>query len=621
MVTQTSDTAGTGRRDTNRFVAFPLWLALVGAGVEVIVLFLRKSVNPLLRISEDFVWMAPLALLTLTLLIVGTFLLVRRFWRSPLVPAVAVFAAAFATFLNLLLLIPGLAHYALAIVAAGLGVQTSRLVQRHPESVARLVRRSSAWVLAAVVLSGGLIWTALRPAAGAGAATSAVSANTPNVLLITLDTLRAANMSLYGYTRTTTPRLDRFAERGVVFERALASSPWTLPSHASLFTGRWPHELSANYDAPLDGTYPTLAEFLAVRGYATAGFVANLGYCSFATGLGRGFHHYEDYPRSLGQIASSSTLFRTVLDNFTLRAQLRNDEHLNRVTAPALNARALDWLSAQHGRPFFMFLNYFDTHEPYLPPPPFDRQFGPGRQRGRYSPLRRWLWDPKLADTTLDDAQRREEMDAYDGAMAYLDHHVGLFLDELDRRGILENTIIVITSDHGEEFGEHGVYEHGYSLYRAGVHVPLIVVAPQGIPEHLRIRSPVSLRSLAATVVDLLGLGAGAPFPGRSFANLWRDARGEPAPGAGDLEPLLSEVSRAAGQRDWYPTSKGDMKALVEGGVRYIRNGDGTEELYNFDRDAAEQHNLAALPEHGDALAKARRLLDQLIAPKRPAGR
>ena len=591
--------------------AFPFWLALVGAWLEVIVLYFEKRANPLLRISEDFVWMAPLALLTLTLVIVISCAVTGRVWRRGPAATLALFATASAAFMNLLILIPGFAHYAAAIVAAGLGVQTVRVAGRHAVAAARLARRSAPWLIGGFVLTGWAMWVSLRPPAGPAATAAVGPPPPPNVLLITLDTVRAAGLSLYGYPRQTTPNIDRFAARGVVFERAIASSPWTLPSHASMFTGRWPHELSADYTTTLDGHFPTLAEYLAGKGYTAAGFVANLGYCSYETGLGRGFHHYEDYPRSIGQIATSSTIVRTVADNFRIRKWLQNDEHLNRVTAERLNEHALAWLSGHAGSPFFVFMNYFDTHEPYLPPPPFDRQFGPGRQRGRYSPLRRWLWDPRLADTTLSDAERTEEIDAYDGALAYLDQQVGRLLAELERRGILQKTVVIITSDHGEEFGEHGVYEHGYSLYRAGVHVPLIIVTPDQPRPIRRVATPVSLRSLAATVVDLAGFGADAPFPGHSFAALWR---AESPDGTAFPEPLLSEVSRAPGQRDWFPTSKGDMKAVAFDGVRYILNGDATEELYDFDRDPSEQHNLAKRPEYQEALTKSRQLLDRLKA-------
>src|SRR5262249_43485980 len=120
-----------------------------------------------------------------------------------------------------------------------------------------------------------------------------------NVLLLVWDTVRAQNLSLHGYSRRTTPNLQRLAARGVQFRHAFATAPWTLPSHASLFTGRWPHELSANWKTPLDEQVPTLAGRLSSRGYDTAGFVANLDFCSRETGLGRGFVHYEDYPLSI----------------------------------------------------------------------------------------------------------------------------------------------------------------------------------------------------------------------------------------------------------------------------------------------------------------------------------
>jgi arylsulfatase A-like enzyme len=588
---------------------FAIWLAVVGAFVEVLVLFLQKRAQPLLRISEDFVWMAPLALLTVVAVVLGAFAAIGRVWQPERASGIGLFVSSAVVLLDLLMLVPRLAHYAAAVLAAGLAWQLTRLVLRRPGGASRVVQRSTPWVLVVFVLSGAGMWMALRPASAVAAAQPAPG-GAPNLLVITLDTVRAANLSLYGYARRTTPSIDRFAARGVVFDRAFTSSPWTLPSHASMFTGRWPHQLSADYDSVLDDTYPTLAEYLASRGYVTAGFAANVGYCSRETGLGRGFQYYEDYPRSLGQIASSSTLVRSVADNFRLRKWLQNDEHLNRVTAARLNERALAWLSTHSGAPFFLFLNYFDAHEPYLPPPPFDRQFGPGRARGRYSPLRRWLWDPRLANTTLSDAERREEIDAYDGALAYLDHHVGLLLAELERRGILDNTVVIITSDHGEEFGEHGVYEHGYSLYRSGVHVPLIIVAPNQTATIRRVMTPVSLRSLAVTAAALVGLGSDAPFPGYPAATLWRH---DPA-GRDNVfpEPLLAEVSRAPGHPDWFPTSKGDMKSVADHGFRYILNGDGTEELYEFDRDPAERHNLAQRPDYREALTRSRQVLERM---------
>src|SRR5262249_1413595 len=138
----------------------------------------------------------------------------------------------------------------------------------------------------AVSVSPGRSSLGRRPAPPRGA---------KNVLLIVLDTVRAQSLSLYGYSRDTTPNLRRIAARGVRFDQALSTAPWTAPSHASMFTGRWPHELSIGWSRPLDATHPTLAEFLSARGYKTAGFVANTTYCSYETGLDRGFARYDDY--------------------------------------------------------------------------------------------------------------------------------------------------------------------------------------------------------------------------------------------------------------------------------------------------------------------------------------
>jgi len=587
----------------------PFWLALVGAFAEVLVVHVRRLQQPLMTISGEFVWMAPLALFAVVGAVVAILGLVARVWRHRALAGLRLFVPTALIALNLLMLVPGLAHYAAAVLASGLAVQMTRVALGHPDAIDRLMRRTVVLIAAAFAIAGAYILLPLESEISRAEAPGTVQ-RSPNVLLITLDTVRAANLSAYGYARKTTPRIDQLSRRGVVFEDALSTAPWTLPSHASLFTGRWPHELSADHSTPLDAAFPTLAEYLRDRGYATAGFVANMKYCGAATGLNRGFARYDDYSRSLGEIASSSTLVRTVANNFRLRRLLQNDEHLNRITAAELSSRALDWMAGQSGAPFFAFVNYFDAHEPYLPPPPFDRQFGPGRRYGRHSPLHHWLWNPAVGHRPLEDAVRQEEIDAYDGGLAHLDVQVGRLIDDLDRLGILDNTLVIITSDHGEEFSEHGVYEHGYSLYRPSVHVPLIMVGPGTASQ--RVAVPVSLRDLAATIVDLVGLGGDAPFPGTSLAQLWREHPPGVAPV--ELSPLLTEVSPSLGQPDWFPSSRGEMKALVHQGLRYIRNGDGREELYDFIGDRWEQKDLASLPERQQALADARAALDRLLA-------
>ena len=600
----------------NPVVAFPVWFAFAGGLVEVVILCIKRARNPLMVLSPEFARMAPLMLVLLVVAVVGALALVGLVWRSKTFDRVRLFVPLSLVALDLFMLVPGLAHYAAAILAAGAGVQLSRLVLAHPEATRTLQRRTGGWIASALLIAGFFVPMAVAPRQ-----TATVPDRTdgsPNVILITLDTVRAANMGLYGYARSTTPNIDAFArEKRVVFSQAFSTAPWTLPSHASMFTGRWPHELSADHDTPLDGTYPTLAEYLRDRGYVTGGFAANLKYCGRGSGLSRGFSHYEDYRPSLREAASSSTLVRTVADNFRLRRLIQDDEHLNRITASQTTGRALAWILDHRDRPFFAFLNYFDAHEPYLPPPPYDRKFGPGRAQGKHSPLHHWLWNPAVQHQSLDDTVKQEEIDAYDGALAKLDDELGSLLLVLEKSGVLENTLVIITSDHGEEFAEHGVYEHGYSLYRPGVQVPLIVKPPRSQRSAVRdsvSEAPVSLRDLAATIVDVLGLGAGSPFPGVSLARLWHPLSFIAGPI--EVSPVLTEVSPSPGQPDWFPSSKGEMKSIVYQGLRYIRNGDGSEELYdsNPDHDQWERHNLVAKPEYQQQLVGARALLQRVLA-------
>ena len=222
-------------------------------------------------------------------------------------------------------------------------------------------------------------------------------AGSPNVLLIVMDTVRADHLSLYGYHRATTPKLEQLAKRGIRFDKVRATAPWTLPSHASLFTGRWPHELGVEWMTPLRAGFPTLAEYLGSHGYATAGFAANTLFCSYDTGLDRGFTHYEDY--ELGPLAPSGRPWWSTSPSRPLfatgrvpRPRLRRgpvapparrpcwDSILarDRISAQAINRKFLDWLSRRRepGRPFFAFLNYFDAHSPYVPPTVAAHRFG-----------------------------------------------------------------------------------------------------------------------------------------------------------------------------------------------------------------------------------------------------
>jgi arylsulfatase A-like enzyme len=359
-----------------------------------------------------------------------------------------------------------------------------------------------------------------------------------------------------------------------------------------MFTGKWCHELSVGWDRPLDRASPTLAEFLAERGYATAGFVANTTYCSYETGLARGFAHYEDYDVSTREILLCSALVQRTL-NFVhkhpaIERRLVGDatagEH--RKSAARINRDFLRWLSRHPGRPFFAFLNLFDAHHPYLPPD--GPEFGRAPESSADVRMLRTWWD--LDKRTL--ARRDVELarDAYDRCIAYLDREVGRLVDELERRGVLRDTLLVITADHGEHLGEKNLFGHGCSLYLPELHVPLLVIAPGAVPEGRAVAEPVSLRDLPATVVNLLGLRGSSPFPGRSLERAWS---GDPS------GPILSEIDappESDPNRGESPVCRGPLASLIDADFHYIRNGDGREELYDLDDDPREARDLSGAP-------------------------
>ena len=333
------------------------------------------------------------------------------------------------------------------------------------------------------------------------------------------------------------------------------SSPWRRPRGrtpriARFFTGQWPFQLNSQWKFTLDTPDPTLAEYLASRGYQTAGFAANTTCCNYETGLARGFAHFEDFPLTL-----RSLLGRTVPGNWILRNILYRVHYhqMKWIDLQSRGARGTDeaflgWLRRRRpDRPFFAFLNYFDAHEPYVPPPGYEGRFGiRPRAPGDYYFLFDYMQMDKKRLMKRDVEMAR---DCYDDCIAFLDEQLGRLLDRATGQGLLDNTVVIITSDHGEAFGDHGFFGHSHSLYLDEIGVPLVILSP-GAPAGRVVDSPVSLRDLPATVVDLLGLSAGSPFPGRSLAAYFGDGTRADAPGDRHPSPLR------AGQRGRVPADR-----------------------------------------------------------------
>ncbi len=582
------------------------WFGLAtGIGEVLMLVGIKLSTGRFAFVSQDALWMAPLAYMAMALAVPGLFLwaIVPRLPQS-LQWKVAIGLPGTLGSLLLLLMLPGFDPRGALLLALGVGVGLGRL---SGDRWHRIVRRTLPVLLGLVLLSAaGMVlgrWVRERRMLAALPEAPA----TPNVLFLVLDTVRSFDMSLYGYARETTPRIAAWAREGVVFDRAIAPAPWTLPSHAAMFTGRHPHELEADYFAPLEDGKATLASVLAAHGYQTAGFVANANYCGWETGLQRGFSHYEDWPISLAQMAWSTSLGRLLSRDRSFRRRIGTTEKLARKSAADIHRNFFRWLDdRQTERPFFAFLNYFDAHQPYLPPAPYDTLWGPVHSDGY----------PRRAEPATPDHPGYRESDLvparndYNRAIAYLDAQLGAMFDELSRRGLRENTIIILVSDHGEEFAEHGLVEHGGSLYRQSLQVPLVITGPGRVPAGLRVAQPVSTRALSATVFELLGI-SGVPMPGGSLSRMWQ----------GDTtarDTIVTELGFAANLAEWIPVSRGTMRSVVLDGFHYIRLGDGTEELYDFLGDSTEQRNLAGDTSYATALAAGRRTLDAVLSAAPP---
>jgi arylsulfatase A-like enzyme len=613
------------------------WGGLLAGLLEVGTIVLRKQVfdpDRFYRMSRHFLWLIPLSnlviFLALGLIGCGIILVWPRQGRR-LLPCVL---GASMLLPALLVAFPRIYSLALLIVGLGLAAQCVAIVERRRRGFRRFVTVSFPAAIAIVTIMGASLLLVDHRKQARERAHTLPPAGSPNVLLIVLDTVAAGHLGLYGYDRATCPALVEAAEHAIRFDSARATSSWTLPSHASMFTGRWVHELSAGWFTPLDQRRPTLAEFLGGRGYATAGFVANTYYCATDSGLARGFNWYQDYvfpeltafktavlvDRAIERLRAFTYYSGGWLDSaglLPLAQRILRSLDDDRKGAAVVNREFLDWLATrgQPARPFFAFLNYNDAHYPYELPPERLHRFG-ARPADEYERLliRRW---GLLDKTTVSARGVAFAADAYDDCIADLDEQLGMLLDVLDRRGVLGQTWLIITADHGESFGEHaGCFCHGSSLYDTELHVPLLIRPPGGSASKHVVNEVVSLRDLAATIADLAGQGNGSPFPGAPLARFWKqpepDASVDPAPAT----PALAEVvPHDADKGDYWgsPKQRPPLGAVKEREWSYIRRGTGAGELlFHLSEDAREQRNLAESPSAQTTLQRLRTALDRL---------
>ncbi len=546
-------------------IALGAWFGLLTGLGEAYYLLARALIEgqviPGLRyVSRASLWMAPVAE-TVAFAVGGAAYAIA----SRLVPALAsrrlvLTAFTFPMLLTWVMVTNRLFPWAALALAAGLAIRLGIWLGPAFDQFRPVARRGTVVMLALLLLAAA--WTTFplrwREHRALERLRDADPEPSPNVLFIVLDTQRAASTSLYtDAAGPTTPELEHLARSSIVFERAVAPASWTLPSHATMFTGLRNEELGTGLFDPLDHRYLTLAEALQERGYVTAGFVANIEMLGRLYGLDQGFIHYEAQPVDIGMLLASSWLTRTIVQK--VRGRLGHYGLLVRKRAPSINRAFLDWLDVMPGRPFLAFLNYYDTHLPYDGPDGFERGV---RNRARLEHLTHGDSARLYSEREL-----RELEESYASAVRYLSRNIGSLVDQLDRRGLLDSTLIVLTSDHGESFGEHGRLGHGSTLYMPQVHVPLLIRPPGGTPAR-RVAGAVGLADLPATILSLIG-AQDTPFPGHP---LLTSPRGETGLVPGRSTPAISEGSAVG--RPWY--------SVILGDEHYVRRADGREELYRI---------------------------------------
>jgi arylsulfatase A-like enzyme len=386
----------------------------------------------------------------------------------------------------------------------------------------------------------------------------------PNVLLLTLDTLRADHLGCYGYERKTSPRIDALAEVGTLYSRAYAAAAWTLPSHASLFTGKYPAEHGARTfqleegdvrEGALDESHLTLAEALKAEGYRTAAFVGNAVYLGTRFQLDQGFDSYYN----------------------------------ERTYARTLTRLLVEWLREYEAEgpedPFFLFANYVDTHNPYNAGKRHDDPgfVEDGKQREShplYEELRPWILQRK---EPFPDEKLQLLIDQYDTAIYNLDAELGFLFRTLEHLGLYNNTLIVLTSDHGEFFGEHELIDHGKDVYQEVLWVPLIVKYPGQQEGHLD-DTPVSGVHVPQLVVSQLP----GPMAERSLRHFLR------GPGRGAVVgenyfTMPYDFNANPWERERFDRVR---TAFYEWPYKYIRDSTGAHELYDLEEDPGETVDL-----------------------------
>lgn len=526
--------------------------AAVGLGVAL-ALRLKAARGPRQRIDRDPRWLTPwLVAAAAVVLAIATRAAVDEVVARALVVALCA---------------------AVASNVAARGIARRRLAPAL--SSGALVTLAAAAAIAPVAWR--VIHGALEPPPG-----TAVARERPDVLLVVLDTTRADHLGSYGYALPTTPRLDRLAAEGALFERAYAAAPWTLPSHASLFTGLDVATHGATWEhRRLDDRFATIATRLHALGYATVAVSEN-PFIGASTGFARGFDaFFEMY--GYGRRTVTTRLAEQVARK--LEGRHETDGH----TEASLETLT-GWLAAHRGRgqPVFAFVNLMAAHLPNYPRAEWPGASYDADDLAELDEMGR-LPDRFFIDGKELDARQLALLEHfYDGDLHHLDGAVGRLVEWLRRSGHLDRTLLVVTADHGENFGDHGFLEHQYCIYDSLLHVPLLVRYPARVAPGTRVAQPVSTLDLADTILDVVE-------PGATARSLLREPRRAALFAETSRVPLF-EVRRALDSEfvaAAYTRFPEHLESVRLDGYKLIRGSDGSRQLFQIEVDPGETRDLA----------------------------
>lgn len=427
-------------------------------------------------------------------------------------------------------------------------------------------------------LYGGIAAT-LAPGLWLSGCSRFSSGKKPNVLLIVLDTARADRFSFMGYDKKTSPNIDALASDATVFERSYSTCCWTLPSHASLFTGLHPRQAGATSETlMLAQSNTTLAEMLAKNGYDTSAFVCN-SWVSKERGFGKGFSDYFEMWRPENKTVIGSQ------DRSLEEAALR---------------QGVKWIEGRDkSNPFFMFFNLNGTHMPYRPPEPFLSKFAGNRgynneEVNRAAGIMSW-WGHLAGEVKLSQRDFAIMSDLYDAEVGFADQLVGQIIDKMRTLGVLDDTLVIITSDHGENLGDHGMIDHMLSMYETTLHIPLLIRYPERFGSKIRQNQLVSNIDIFPTIADVCNIKNNEVRVEKlSLAN--DDREGHKFIIASNERPLTG-IALMKGRYPEFDTTKIDhkMRAIRTEQYKLIWDSSPRSEFYDLSEDKQELNDLSAV--------------------------